>query len=111
MEVQGGVHGLQQPGSLGSSDEGVVILQECPEVLLLEALGLICHAAERRPSALQVTDIPAENPGKHCGHGEVHGKVTANSARVRNLELGKIGLEGAKPFPKVGFVGGSHDCS
>ena len=111
IDVQGGIHGLQQPGRLGCPDKGVIILEEFPEVLLLEALGLICHAAEGRPSALQVAHVPTKNPGKHCGHGEVHGEVAAHSAGVRDLVLGKVGLEGAKSLPEVGLVGGSHDSS
>ena len=65
IDVQGGIHGLQQPSGLGCSDEGIIILQKFPEILLLEALGLICHAAERRSGTLQITDIPTKHPGEH----------------------------------------------
>ena len=50
IEVAGGSCWEQQPAGLGSSDQRVVILQERPKVLLMEAFGLICHAAEGSPS-------------------------------------------------------------
>ncbi len=111
IEVAGGSCGEQQPAGLGRSDQRIIILQKRPEVLLMEALGLICHAAEGSPSICQVTHITPQNPCQYSGHGEVHGKVPAHPAGVGDLELCEVGLEGSHTLAQVCLVGGSHDSS